>query len=275
MKFSQRIGIAPVETRLQVQDITPALRNSLWNVLDMHIWGKEEFLHHRIGGLGEIGAFSRELWLNFFKLPLDKRSKLAHDILSTIREYYFNSKWYEVYEFLEFVVNYYNKNRELVKALNTVLERELAGYRCIKWIFVHITDELEIEAIEKALTEGPFSGVHAHLRQAMQHLSRRDTPDYRNSIKESISAVESMARELIGNKSATLADALSELEKKSKLHPALKRGFAAIYGYTSDEGGIRHGMLDEPNLGPSDAKYFLISCATFINYLKAKIDGVT
>jgi len=61
------------------------------------------------------------------------------------------------------------------------------------------------------------------------------------------------------------------LEKKERLHPALKDGFTKLYGYTNDDDGIRHAMLDEPNIDQSDAKYFLLSCTSFINYLKANL----
>jgi hypothetical protein len=102
-------------------------------------------------------------------------------------------------------------------------------------------------------------------------LSNREQPDYRNSIKESISAVESLARIMTNNHKATLGDALKIIERSGKLHPALKEGFSKLYGYTSDEGGIRHAMLEEPNLTSADAKFFLISCTNFINYMKSKL----
>lgn len=44
-----------------------------------------------------------------------------------------------------------------------------------------------------------------------------------------------------------------------------------LYAYTSDEGGIRHAMLDEPNLTAADARYFLLSCTSFVNYLKSQL----
>jgi len=80
-----------------------------------------------------------------------------------------------------------------------------------------------------------------------------------------------MTRIVTKNPKATLGDALELLEKKHSLHPALKAGFSKLYGYTSDEGGIRHAMLDEPNLTSADAIYFLVSCSAFINYLKSKV----
>ena len=96
------------------------------------------------------------------------------------------------------------------------------------------------------------------------------TRNYRNSIKESISAVESIARVVSGRDKATLGDALKAI-KRGQLHPALKEGFLKLYGYTSDEQGIRHAMLDEPNLTAADARYFLVSCSSFVNYLKAQL----
>ena len=155
--------------------------------------------------------------------------------------------------------------------VNDVLEIELSGYRLIGGFFVDITHEQEVEMLQKALEDTKFPPITAHLQRALELLSNRDKPDYRNSIKESISAVESMARILVGDKKAMLSDALKQLEKSEKIHPALKNGFTSIYGYTSDEGGIRHAMMDMPNLSAHDAKFFLLSCTSFINYLKSKL----
>ena len=90
-------------------------------------------------------------------------------------------------------------------------------------------------------------------------------------LAKSISAVESMAKEITGKPKATLGEALKVLEVSNKIHPSLKESFSKLYGYTSDEGGIRHAMLSEPNLTAADAKFFLLSCTSFINYLKSKI----
>ncbi len=249
--------------------MSDALRNSLWNVLDIFIWNRDYFLY-RQHGHGDIEKSSRRLWFVYFKEPMDSRPDRPHRILEAIREYFFSCAWYEIYDFMEHVL-LYEQNQNLIQRINDILAIELTGYRFIESTFVPVTDEIEIEAIQKAISEGPFSGVHAHLRMAMEHLSRGNSPDYRNSIKESISAVESMAREISGNPKATLGGALAVIEKNGHLHPALKKGFSAIYGYTSDEAGIRHAMLDEPNITVTDAKFFLVSCSTFINYLKSNV----
>ena len=66
---------------------------------------------------------------------------------------------------------------------------------------------------------------------------------------------------------------MSEIEKKFQIHSALKSAFSALYGYTSDSGGIRHSLLkDDISVSFEDAKFMLVSCSGFINYLKAKIE---
>lgn len=261
MKFSQRIGVTPVNVAIQTSGMSDDLRNSLWNVLDVRIWSRFEFLYDRVhGGLGEIRAYSKSLWFGLLKLPLDTRPDNAGQILKSIRQYFFGGEWHEVYDFIEFTLRYM-KNARLIEDVNFVLEREL----------IPVTDEQEIKAIEEALEMGAFKGVVAHLKQAMDHLSRKQSPDYRNSIKESISAVESMAREVTKNEKASLGDALALIEKAGAIHPALKKGLSALYGYTSDENGIRHAMLEEPKISATDAKFMLVACAAFINYLKGKM----
>jgi len=270
MRFSQRKGLRPVRQVMQKDGIDNELRNTLWNALDLFVWRREHFLQAPFGAEPEIEDFSIALWLGYFKHTIDSRPDNPWGILQVIRDYFFSRPWFEVYDFLEFVLNHLD-NKELVGAINDVLQRELSAYRFVGGVFTDITDEEEISALELALADTDFPGVRSHLRRALELLSDRENPDYRNSIKESISAVESLSRSITGSDKATLGDALKVLERRGQLHPALKEGFVKLYGYTSDEQGVRHSMLDEPNLTADDAKFWLIACTTFVNYLKSRI----
>ena len=115
-----------------------------------------------------------------------------------------------------------------------------------------------------------FKTVQIHLRRALELFSDRNNPDYRNSIKEFISAIESFCIIFTGNSKATLEQALKEIEKNHELHPALKNSFSSLYGYTSDSNGIRHSLLDESTLSQEDAKFILVACSAFVNYLSLK-----
>ena len=271
-RFSQRKGLMPVAEVIQTDSMNSELRNSLWNALHIKIWSRPGFLSHYDAGPGQVIPFANVLWFEFFKRPIDSRPGFSREILAEIREYFFNRTWFEVYDFIEFVVSYYQQSRSgLAAFLNSILERELSGYRFVSGRLTNITDTQELEMLETALTDSKFAGVGAHLQQALDLYAKRGNPDYRNSIKESISAVENMARIVSGNPRAMLNDALKAIEKKGLLHTALKDGFIKLYGYTSDADGIRHAMLDEPKLTEADARYFLLSCTSFVNYLKAQI----
>ena len=261
--FSQRKGLNPVAEVIQTNSMNSELRNSLWNVLDIKIWSSGRF---------DTDSFSKILWFHFFKKPIDSRPDHPILIMEEIRDHFFSFKWFEVYDFLEFVVGVYKGTEpDLAEFLNSMLEQELSGYRFVSGYLTDITNDHEIEMLESALKDSRFAGVDTHLQQALDLYAKRDDPDYRNSIKESISAVEKMARIVSGKPKATLSDALKEMGKKGSLHPALKEGFIKLYGYTSDAGGIRHAIMDEPRLTAADAQYFLLSCTSFINYLKAQI----
>lgn len=275
--FSERKGLKPVRQTIHIDGMTEELRNSLWNALHLAVWESEDFMHDRYGNLPEIDRFSAQLWFSYFKRPIDERPSFAYSnrserILKIIRDYFFGASWNEIYDFLEFVVGAFQKDKpQLSVFLNHVLTTEMSAYRFIDGRLADITGEQEREMLEEALTDIRFAAVSSHLERALALLSDRKQPDYRNSIKESISAVEAMARLVSCSEKATLGEALKVLEKSGKLHSALKDGFSKLYGYTNDSSGIRHAMLDEPSLTQADAKYFLLSCTSFVNYLKSAL----
>ncbi len=158
-----------------------------------------------------------------------------------------------------------------IKEFNQIFEKEFVGYRFIGNLITPITDNIEIQTIENGLGS-EFGGCRTHIHKALAFLSDRENPDYKNSIKESISAVEAICQIITENHKATLGQALKLLEDKGiKLHTALKNSFSSLYGYTSDEGGIRHAEgLFESNVTFEEAKYMLVSCCAFVNYLIAE-----
>jgi hypothetical protein len=64
------------------------------------------------------------------------------------------------------------------------------------------------------------------------------------------------------------------MEDEIGLHPALRTAFSSLYGYTSDEDGIRHAILESQNVGFDEAKFFLVVCSTFSNFVQAKINAL-
>ena len=181
-----------------------------------------------------------------------------------------------MYNLLEFLAAY--GSQHFVDSVNAILKEELSGYRFISGRIVQITSEEGIAAIEQALSiPDSLKPVRDHLSQSLSLLSDKKAPDYRKSIKESISAVESLSKIITKQNKATLGPALNAVEKQTKLHGVLKEAFQKLYGYTSDAQGIRHALMDEATLDIEDAKFRLVSCSEFVNYLvvKAQKAGIT
>jgi len=135
-----------------------------------------------------------------------------------------------------------------------------------------VSSPQEGEALERAFAElakHELNGAREHLRLAAEHLTLGKDAD---SIRESINAVESVARILDPGASKTLGPALAALEKGTAIHSALRSGFSAIYGYTNNAQGIRHPLLDNEKapVESEDALFMIGACASFITYLIAK-----
>jgi hypothetical protein len=133
---------------------------------------------------------------------------------------------------------------------------------------VAVTSETEIAEIKKAATpKTGFEGIAQHIDAALSLFGKKPDPDYRNSVKESISAVEAAVNLLTG-KSGGIDDALRVLEKNGTLHPAFKLALSKLYGYTSDKDGVRHALL-EPGVTvtAAEAKFMLVACSAFANFL--------
>src|ERR1700687_1165725 len=218
----------------------------------------------------------RGLWLDFFKLPLDGLRNDFTEAYSTLKEWFGAAEWYLVYDFVEFVPGAFPDsacNDRFRQYCNTILEREKAGYRFVGDRLAQITSDIEIAAIEEA-QRSPIDSVAQHMRCSVALFADRNEPDYRNAMKEAISAIEALVRRHSGGDKGDLGRLLTRLEKEGVLHPALKAALGKLYGYSSDESGIRHALIDQPTVTFDDAKFMLVICSAFVNYAQAKLSAV-
>lgn len=250
------------------------LRNKLWNALTMSYWDSADKTATWIGENENLEILINRLWHNFYRRPVDTIARYWQTTREEVRKYYFACSWNEVYDFIEFVGENYPdeaKNLRFQELCNSILEKELSAYRFVNKVITQITSKIEISEIEDAINgTQKMQTVKVHLETSLTLLSDRKTPDYRNSIKESISAVEALCNLISGSEKTTLGKVLSIVEDKVPLHAALKQAFEKLYGFTSDSDGIRHALLELPNLAQEDAKFMLITCSAFINYLVTK-----
>ena len=284
MKFSERYGyVKPVEVLKRGyldEEGATAICNcydhlAMWfNRYDVNYGG-----HHYDESYTEL---EEAIWCFFMnKRRDDFYTGYGHMIAAT--EYLKSDKheWYLKFDLIEFTISRLRRNtpkgdrgyQQVVEAfimlLNSTFKRLDYAYRVVDDQIVEITDQEEIAAIEEAVRQK--STIKTHLSEALKLMSNRQAPDYRNSIKESISAVEALCREITDE--TTLGDALRVWEKKGvKIPTFLKSGIEKLYVYTNDKRtGIRHALMDDAETPSFDeAKYMLVTCCALVNYIQGK-----
>jgi hypothetical protein len=140
-----------------------------------------------------------------------------------------------------------NEKSELVRAHPKVLADSLA-------------------ATDSALSKS-FENARIHYQKAAQYLHRHPI-DEANSIKEIISAVESVAR-VIEPKASTLGDALKRFRKDPRFNPALLEPLEKLYAYANATALVRHGHAGGNKPSVADAELALLMGVAYIRHLIA------
>lgn len=281
--FSDRRGIKPLNTKMQLDELDNRTRIGIANLL-REWYDDGKFAQYR-------SDFCERLLKDIYFEFVDDQARciIKYQNDDFIESYIYlpisENGYDEVLTIVEYITNYFLQWQmsqhqkgihyydliDYKAEINELFQREYVGYRFIDGEITPISDDIEVAEIEKSL-DIEFQGCKSHIRKALGFLSDRENPDYKNSIKESISAVESICQIIAQNSKATLGEALKKLEEHGvKIHEAMKKSFSSLYGYTSNEGGIRHceGMF-ESNVTFEEAKFMLVSCSAFVNYLIAE-----
>ena len=284
--FSERIGKPTCITTVQLNEFDDHTRtqisNQLFKLLDYIFSNQDEY---SVGMYQDPASNMGSDFCKALRADVLGYSVFLHsfDIIRWDREFdridnvIAQAPYNEVLDVIEYC--YYwvtHRSDPLIKttwknAFNMLFRQEYVGYRFVSDQIVPVTDELEIREIEQAC-KTPFDGARTQLQKALGFLSDRENPDYKNCVKESISAVESVCKVISGNEKATLKDALNGLISNGmNIHGSLKSAILALYGYASDEGGIRHAEREtESTVTFEEAKFMMVTCSAIVNYLVAE-----
>ena len=274
--FSDRNGIKPENTEIQLKAFDKRTRISLINITNKLITDSLYYLGSLVKNDFCIIIY-REIYHEIVDEHLNYN---INSLISDIDETILNDNYDAILTLIEAIAKLLNtvllkyesayKKGLIFEQFNEVFKREYVGYRFIDEFIMPISDDIEISAINDAL-KNEYEPVRKHLSKACIYLSDREKPDYENSIKESISAVESMCRIITGasGNDATLGKMLNKLKSQGvRIHGALADAFASLYGFSSDKDGIRHGSgLGGPSSTFAEAKFMLVACSAFVNYL--------
>lgn len=284
--FSERIGKPTCVTTIQLNEFDDHTRtqisNQLFKLLDFIFSNQNKY---SVGMYQDPASNMGSDFCKALRADVLGYSVFLHsfDIIRWDREFdridnvIAQAPYNEVLDVIEYC--YYwvtHRSDPLIKttwknAFNMLFRQEYVGYRFVSDQIVPITDELEISEIEQAC-KTPFDGARAQLQKALGFLSDRENPDYKNCVKESISAVEATCRIITEKDSATLGEALKLLAKHGlKLHPCLNSGIDKLYSYACDQGSVRHAEHEAESIVTfEEAKFMMVTCSAIVNYLVAE-----
>lgn len=273
--FAQRHGFESVPSPL-TSDLSKFSRAALMGAFLKSIesydrFGEKQLVEPWFGILARVHVFCEgESPMKYDGDHFFRLSRL--DYLLTHKEFW------QVLNLVEYILRDPHCPRELAGLINRALSETRAAFRVLDGDTIAlIGSELEREAIETALEKldtGKLASARTHLKSAASTLAAGKFSD---SVRESIHAVESVARVLAPGTDG-LGKALQALEKNAAIHGSLKKGFQQLYGYTSQEEGIRHPRVsaENGNVDQTDAVFMLGACASFVTYLvgKARSAGI-
>ena len=275
LTFSQAQGYEEVPGPLALGELSYETRVRLWDLLTAGAWIRpspySNYRYWQIGGAWT--SIFRTLHSDFWIKPLDAFTGSSNNIFidykSAILEHLSFNK---VFDLFQIIMRHPLCPREFTLAIAQLFKDCRLAYVVDTMgpaTILPAATRQEGEAIIGTLNEfreAGLQGAEAHLRKAAENINRGDWP---GAVRESIHAVESVARQLDPDASKTLGPALTSLEKSGQLHPALKEAFSKLYGYTSDEEGIRHPLIASATspAGQDEAVFMLGACAAFASYL--------
>lgn len=268
LTFAQAEGAEPLPQQLAIGEVSQELRAKLWSVIYASI------LHYREAEYGSwylgspwLEILRRKHVVRDFKMA-DEFDPHFDSSIKELKAIFTRGNYVAVFDLVQWLLS---QNDCPVRAplIRSILASSRAAYRLLDddKTIVPVSSDEEALTINRAFVDlraVEFNGARAHLLAAAKNLTSGAPSD---SIRESIHAIESVARAIGGTNS--LSQALQKIRSESGLHPALERGFNSIYGFTSDEKGIRHPLIDDgtAKVDEIDAIFMIGACAAFVSYL--------
>ena len=285
--FSQRSGYEPVPAPMRLEEVSRDLRRDVWNAIRELLIEVSKQRSRRYYFSGNSRLFVQRILGAYRRVPEDEVespgehsgfvSEWSNDVASEFKKIVLESKFHQLLDFVELVVGDRDVDDGFGVGIASLFDRHAAAY----WLdvseqpyrFFPRSNRAQGDAARnsiKMMRRAGMGGAEAHLRQAAEHINSRR---YAESVKDSILAVESVARVIDPKAEKTLGPALKSLEKSGVIrHAALKEAFLRLYGYTNDEQGIRHALVDKssPSVGVDEAMFMFGACASFAAYLTNK-----
>lgn len=272
LTFEQADGAEPLPAQLQTRTVSPLMRALLFQVLHSRIESNKRVDRSYFRVNGWLKVILNDYWVRRMHIMPDEFNDKASFVTGWLKAIFADGDYAKVLGLVEFVLRHPQCPQHLAAQFDDALAEARSAYRVVDSdTIAPLADDAQRENVQRAFSDlaaNQLAGARAHLRAAADELNMGN---WGGSIRESVHAVEAVAR-MLEPSAQTLDPALAKLEKGGHIHSALRQGFGKLYGFSNDEKGIRHPLLDTPEAGvdETDALYMFGACAAFVSYLVGK-----
>ena len=270
LTFSQAQGYESLPQPLALGEISLEARIKIWDRIHLGTISYDDSISYSWNDI------LKKLHGDYFKRPIDEyNSHYQSEFLEEIKALILKetTPFNEVFDLVQMIMRYRsigNFNRAMHDIFRQCRLAYTIDHKHPVTILPAATEQ-EGRALLSAMNElrsAGLDGAAEHLRKAGEAINRGDWAD---SIRESIHAVESVARKIAPGTPQALGKALNSLEKQGMIPSLLKSALDKLNGY-ANQPGIRHAVQDneKAEAGQDEAVFMLGACASFASYLWRK-----
>jgi len=255
--FSERYGVLVPEKEITIREDAPEhMRDYLFLLMRRHAIPLRKLREIVCAVLRE--APDRGNWSENMYMESEVQSLMN------------NCDWNKIYDIIEAFYSALNlaQKEDFSNEINAYFREKGIGWKMADGLIEARGQEDFEEAVKEVVTElgkKNLSTAKTEIKEALQDLSRRPTPDLTGSIQHSLAALECVSREVVGNKKATLGELINK--NPNIVPPPLNDVISKIWGYSSEQGRhLREGR--DPQY--DEAELMVHLSATLCTYLSKK-----
>jgi|LauGreDrversion4_2_1035121.scaffolds.fasta_scaffold09165_5 hypothetical protein len=225
---------------------------------------KEKEITIREDAPRELRGFVQMAFYNLNKKPSDLRKITSRvlrtppdninwsefpNIQSEVSQHLESCEWYVVYDIIEAIIEKLNpvEQEQFINEVNDHFVANGIGWKIVNGQIETRGDEVfetAVNNVVSVLEAGKLQTAKTEIREALNDLSRRPTPDITGAIQHSVACLECVIREFTGNKKSTLGDLMKKFP--GVIPSPLDKAIENIWGFSSEKGRhLREGEAPE------------------------------
>lgn len=185
-----------------------------------------------------------------------------------------NCEWFRVYDIAEALYAHLAEDdpsdaRTFEARLNDFMREQGIGWEMGRGQLIYRGSEAFSESTSgaaEALEHVGYVQAASEMHEALADISRRPRPDVTGAIQHVMAALEATAREVTGDRKATLGKIIHDLDLPSPLDVAIDK----LWGYSSDR--ARH-VSEGKSVEPAEAELIVTVACAVCSYLLADSEG--